>query len=191
MSDAKTAKAQKRNALDRAAASDAEAASSLAVDLDQPVLDLNDDMAADKNVAEAKQELEAIVDASAVAASAILDACEVIETASKSIPTGALRDSLQEATRNIYLACGFQDLTGQRARKAMARLNAIDRKVAAVGAVLELAQSTMLTGDAKGAESADQHLLNGPALPSEAMTQREIDRIMSMLDRAADRKAIP
>lgn len=189
MSEAKTANAQKHIGLDRVVVSDAEAMPSVAVGLKRTVPELGDEFATDKNIAEARQELEAIVDTSAVAASAILDACEAIEAASDTMPAGALKDSLQEATRNIYLACGFQDLTGQRARKVMARLRVVDRKVTAVSALLELAQGAISTVDAEEIEGADQHLLNGPALPSEAMTQREIDRIMALLDRAAEHKA--
>jgi len=188
MSEAKTTKSQGHGSPDGVAATalgQVAAGGPDAANPAQPARDLHDEVMGDRDLAAARQELAAIVDTSEIAVSAILDACEAIEQVSRAVPTGELRDCLLDATRNIYLACGFQDLTGQRAKKAIARLQAVDRKVTTVSAMLELAQGAMAP---VSTESVDQ-LLNGPALPSDAMTQREIDRIMALLDAAVERKA--
>jgi chemotaxis protein CheZ len=118
-------------------------------------------------------ELGAIVEHTAIATNSILESCEMLDRLSSSLDT-AHAAVLQNAITQIYEACSFQDITGQRITKVVKALQAIEGKVLelagghSTGVVLHLDVS-----DAPGC------LLNGPALPTEAMDQADIDRLLA------------
>ncbi len=100
--------------------------------------------------------------------------------------------ALRAATTEVYEACGFQDITGQRISKVVGALQAIDRKVARIlaafgdrrtdatghpGRLAEL--SADLSPDRRPDLPAD--LLAGPQLPELAMDQGDIDRLLEGL----------
>jgi chemotaxis protein CheZ len=79
-----------------------------------------------------------------------------------------------DAGIGILEACGFQDITGQRLKKALA---ALDRVVA------EIEQKDFGLGlmgeDAEYAAWKEANLVHGPAAPNEAMDQSAIDDIFN------------
>jgi chemotaxis protein CheZ len=117
-------------------------------------------------------ELGAIVEHTALATDSILESCEVLDRLSTSLDR-AHAAILQNAITQIYEACSFQDITGQRITKVVKALQAIE------GKVLELAggESTdiVLHPDVSGKPDS---LLNGPGLPAEAMDQDDIDKLL-------------
>ncbi|MBL8660850.1 MAG: hypothetical protein JNM75_13975 [Rhodospirillales bacterium] len=76
----------------------------------------------------ATDELEAISETTAEATNRIMDAAESIEAM---VSGGAIVDraALTAAATRIYEACTFQDLTGQRVRKIVTALHAIEIKI--------------------------------------------------------------
>lgn len=91
------------------------------------------------------------------AANAILDACEAMETAADS----------NAAVADIYTACGFQDIVGQRCGKGMA--------------LLDYLVDGRKPGEAEAGRSAEAEsgLLDGPAAGGTNPSQSEIDRLFS------------
>jgi chemotaxis protein CheZ len=127
----------------------------------------------------ATDELDAIVDHTAQATHAILASCEMLDDVSGTI-TGEPAAKLQAATTQIYEACSFQDITGQRITKVVTTLKTIEAKV---GQIIGTFGPSM-TAAAKAAVNTDPEadLLNGPQLPANAMDQSDIDRLMASFD---------
>jgi chemotaxis protein CheZ len=120
----------------------------------------------------ATSELDAIVEHTALATNSILESCEMLDTLSSSLDSAHAR-TVQNAITQIYEACSFQDITGQRITKVVKALQAIE------GKVLELAggQSTGVVLHLDVSDKTDS-LLNGPSLPAEAMDQDDIDKLL-------------
>jgi len=140
---------------------------------------VNADDAGTKQISTAADELGAIVDSTAAATEEIMAAAETIEQVAETVGE-AQRDELLNATTRIYEACSFQDITGQRVAKVV---NAFQQIEARIDAILEAVGGDGIPADGgfpsphAEAESDEQALLNGPALPNDAKTQAEIDAL--------------
>ena len=139
-------------------------------------------------IAAAAGELDAIVEATAEATNAIMDATEKIERVMGALQ-GENANLLMEATTGIYEACGFQDITGQRIAKVVKAIKQIEERIDVLNAVFgdRGAAGSAAKKKAAGKPSAgdaakpvtDEDLLNGPQLKSKAKTQEEIDAMLS------------
>ena len=134
----------------------------------------------------ATDELDAIIEATAEATNAIMDAVEIVEKTGGAL-AGEQASRLAEATTKIYEACGFQDITGQRITKVIKALKEIEQRVDAMVAAFGedvAARPAQAKGPAMpkaGADpkaTSDADLLNGPQLKSAAKTQDEIDALL-------------
>jgi chemotaxis protein CheZ len=142
----------------------------------------------------AEQELAAIVEATETATQTILEATEDVdrvigEVAAAADPVVAeqLAEAMDAITR-IYQASTFQDITGQRIAKVVRTLSFIDTRLTALSALWSdggEAAETAPANEAAGADSEadlpegwdDSHLLNGPQLENEGISQAEIDKL--------------
>ncbi|HET6306652.1 MAG TPA: protein phosphatase CheZ [Rhodopila sp.] len=129
-----------------------------------------------RDIPSATGELDAIVEHTALATTSILESCEALDKLGETLDS-AQATILQNAVTQIYEACSFQDITGQRITKIVKALKAIEQKV------VELSGAGALEADAASrphdpAPSGDFCLLNGPALPHEAMDQDDIDKLL-------------
>lgn len=125
----------------------------------------------------ATDELDAIVAHTALATHAILETCETLDAVAEHL-AGEQATQLQEATTRIYEACGFQDITGQRITKVVNTLKTIEAKVG---------QLVTTFGDPRGDVAApvapvDAVLMNGPQLPTMAMDQSDIDKLLASFE---------
>ncbi|MCX7381667.1 MAG: hypothetical protein NT133_09700 [Alphaproteobacteria bacterium] len=129
----------------------------------------------------ATDELDAIVIHTAMATDVILEECEALDRVAEQLRLAPGSDEqacgarLQEATTRIYEACSFQDITGQRVSKIVQTLKKIEEKVNSI-------RASFVVDDADFTEPLaviDGDLLNGPQLPSAAMEQSDIDKIMN------------
>jgi len=120
----------------------------------------------------ATDELDAVVAHTASATDVILESCERLEmAASTGTPIDA--EMLGRATTSIYEACSFQDITGQRIKKVVGTLKAIEQKV---GDILKVfGQGQEITES----DAAGESLTNGPQLPGKAMEQSDIDKLLA------------
>jgi chemotaxis protein CheZ len=130
----------------------------------------------------ATDELDAIVAHTASATNAILTSCEILDQVGAD-SSGELAAKLTDATTRIYEACSFQDITGQRITKVVATLKAIEEKVASIIAAFgERGDMAAATAAAPSSPASAPSLLNGPQLPTAAMDQSDIDRLLASFD---------
>ena len=144
----------------------------------------------DEHIPTATDELDAVVSATEVATNAIMGAAEKIEAVAAEIG-GAGAEALSNAVTEIYEACSFQDITGQRIGKVVTALKEIERKVETVvekfgpdretreklKQIRQAEKAAIETGD--GGQFEENDLLHGPQLPDNANTQDEIDALFA------------
>lgn len=132
----------------------------------------------------ATNELDAIVISTERASFEILNAAErLMDLSTKLRLEGAdagLCAEIEGEVTNIFTACSFQDLTGQRTSKVVNALRYIEQRV---NAMINIWGIDKLEGLAAQHESTDTrpdaHLLNGPQLDGHGVSQADVD---SMFD---------
>jgi chemotaxis protein CheZ len=131
----------------------------------------------------ATDELDAVVAATAEATGAIMDSCDIIGEKA-GIVGGDIGDALTAEVTKIYEACSFQDITGQRIKKVVSTLSTIEEKVKKLIVVLseKLPVEVEGGGEAEDTRVGDARLLNGPQMPDKAITQDDIDKLLSQFD---------
>lgn len=121
----------------------------------------------------AGKELDAIVEATETATNQIMNATETIMSAKV---TDA--DVVNDACMEIFEACSFQDITGQRISKVVSTLNYIEEYLARLTKAWGHHIDSTDSADAMQAEDDEEtELLNGPALDGEGVNQDEIDTL--------------
>lgn len=143
----------------------------------QEIAALRVDDIKDRDIPFATDELDAIVQHTAAATHAILESCEILDDAAAGA-SGDIAAKLQDAVTRIYEACSFQDITGQRITKVVTTLKAIEAKVAQIITTFGVAGETIAM-PAAAPSSPEDELLNGPQLPSNAMDQSDIDKLLA------------
>jgi chemotaxis protein CheZ len=132
-------------------------------------------------IPDATDELDAVVGATEDATNRIMDVCdEMSAIAAECVPP--MNERLVNCTTKIFEACNFQDVTGQRITKVVETLKHIDARIEAI--VKAMGDEIHRVGDAhipKNLHKADPEkgLLNGPQLPSNAISQDDIDKLLS------------
>lgn len=131
----------------------------------------------EKFIPTATDELSAIVDATEQATESIMLACENIQALVSTRPED-LSQKVEEQITKIFEACTFQDITGQRITKIVKTLQQINERVS------NLTKSFDGEDDASSASGAahEVSLLNGPALPQNAISQEDIDKLLAEFD---------
>ena len=132
-------------------------------------------------------ELDAIVSATESATQRILAAAEEIEGAIEEVllhnrdaVVVEQMDLVSQALARVFEASTFQDITGQRISKVVKILDFLDERVAGMVAIWGNQVPDAPPIDAPvDAESADDdsHLLNGPQLAQQGMSQSDIDAL--------------
>ena len=145
---------------------------------------LRPDELKDEHLATATDELEAIVGATESATNQIFEAVETIEEVGSSLAQEQC-DKISEAVTSVYEACGFQDITGQRITKVVKALKHIESKVEGLLEAFghEFSSMPAVSAKSKAAEDEksqrpDEHLMNGPQMPDEAISQADIDALL-------------
>ena len=129
----------------------------------------------------ATNELDAIVQSTERASFEILNAAErIMDRTGKLRATGApaeLCNDIDTETSNIFTACSFQDLTGQRTTKVVNALRYIEQRVTAMMSIWGTSAGIKPADDTGPVDSRpDAHLLNGPC--DNGVNQEEIDRML-------------
>ncbi len=129
----------------------------------------------------ATDELDAVVGATEEATNSIMDVCDEMSSIASALPP-EISDKLVSCTTKIFEACNFQDITGQRITKVVETLKVIDVRIEAI--VKAMGEEIHRIGEAhvmKNVHAADpEHgLLNGPQLSANAISQTDIDKLMS------------
>ncbi|NCT40959.1 MAG: hypothetical protein GW778_04780 [Alphaproteobacteria bacterium] len=113
-------------------------------------------------------ELDAVVQATEQAANTIMDAADRISTQvndalAKTAEPAAI-EAINKDIEEIYMACSFQDITGQRVRKALENLKSIEDRL---GTAL----------DGIGVDVEHQTLQSSPVAITTPATQDDIDAL--------------
>jgi chemotaxis protein CheZ len=136
---------------------------------------------------DASQELDAIVSQTESATNEILLAAEAVQEAAWTLREAGVADDLCDnldiQATEIYTACSFQDLTGQRTRKVVTVLRYLESRINAMIGIWGLGEEEIETGPASGPfdpadTRPDAHLLNGPQLHGRGIAQNDIDDLM-------------
>jgi chemotaxis protein CheZ len=133
----------------------------------------------------ATDELTAIVGSTEQATHTIFEAVESIDALTDKMDP-EVAEKVSAAVTSIFEACGFQDITGQRITKVVTALQKVEAKVDALlqafgddikrdGAPRSPEKRTTTPSGAPA--RPDEHLLNGPQLPENAISQDDIDAL--------------
>ncbi len=134
------------------------------------------------HIPSAADELDAVVGTTEQATGTIMESCEKILERMKGAQPPELYQDIENYVVKIFEACTFQDITGQRIKKVTTALKQIDQKVSSVLMTLHGQLGDMSGPSGKSATVQADPLLNGPALPSEAVTQDDIDKLLAEFD---------
>ena len=118
---------------------------------------------------EATEELDSVVQATEAATSDILACAERIQEIAWTLREQGLDaevcDLLDAKATEVYTACSFQDLTGQRTRKVIGVLRYLEGRINAMIEIWGLDGAMSAEAAEKRAVETGKALLNGPAKP--------------------------
>ncbi len=149
----------------------------------------------------ATEELEAIVTQTETATGEILEAAEKVQevlwTLREEGANETQCDIIESKIIDIYTACSFQDLTGQRSSKVIRLVSYVEKRVATMMDILGVSADDRPKAAAPKEETAapayqeddareDAHLLHGPALEGEGNEQNDIDALFDTTDDATE-----
>jgi chemotaxis regulatin CheY-phosphate phosphatase CheZ len=141
--------------------------------------------AGNDRILSATSELDAIVSSTERASFDILNSAErLMDLGSKLRRNGAdpeVCSEIESEVSNIFTACSFQDITGQRTSKVVNALRYIEQRVNAMIAIwdVEGVKPSTDVPDAFADKRPDAHLLNGPALEGHGVSQSDVDALFA------------
>src|SRR4051794_2757293 len=131
---------------------------------------------------EASEELDSVVQATEAATSDILACAERIQemawTLREQGVDATVCDLLDAKATEVYTACSFQDLTGQRTRKVIGVLRYLEGRINAMIEIWGLDGALAAEAAEARAVDAGKALLNGPAQPGQGLDQADVDMVM-------------
>jgi chemotaxis protein CheZ len=144
----------------------------------------------DKYIPDSTSQLEAIISGAENASNEIMDSCDAIEKAAEALDP-AQKEAILAETAKIYASCGFQDITGQRARKVMSYLAQVEERTLMLvkhlkdyfdrdGKLVEEVQALgkMEGSDAEITPFEEDPLLSGPQLEGQGLSQVDVDALL-------------
>ncbi len=138
---------------------------------------------------EASEELDSVVQATEAATSDILACAERIQemawTLREQGVDASVCDLLDAKATEVYTACSFQDLTGQRTRKVIGVLAYLEERINAMIAIWGLDGAMSAEAAEQRAVESEKALLNGPAKPGHGLDQADVDMVMGPAATAA------
>ncbi|HEX2447400.1 MAG TPA: hypothetical protein VHK26_04345 [Methyloceanibacter sp.] len=144
----------------------------------------------DQQLVSATVELEHIVEATEKATSDILEAAEEMQEVAwilreKGIEV-ELCDKIDRRATDIYTACSFQDITGQRTEKVVKALRFIEQRINAMIEIWGVDDIAFKVDDIAAKMKAfadvavrdDEKLLHGPQARGQGLKQDDVDRML-------------
>lgn len=130
-------------------------------------------------IPDAGRELDAIVEATEEATNSIMEAAEEIMGADPS-DSEAYQQMVSAKMIEIFEACTFQDITGQRISKVVTTLNYIDERVSAFVEHLRITEDMEPEAEMSEEERRKQDLiLHGPQHGGEGVSQNDVDDMLN------------
>lgn len=148
----------------------------------------------DQQLVGATAELEHIVEATEKATSDILQAAEEIQEVAWILRERGTEiefcDKIDQRATDIYTACSFQDITGQRTEKVVKALRFIEQRINAMIEIWGVDDIAFKVDDIAAKMKAfadvavrdDDRLLRGPQPRGEGLKQDDIDRMLKGRD---------
>ncbi len=129
-------------------------------------------------IPDAGRELDAIVESTEKATETIMQAAEEIMAADPS-DVEAYQGLVNDKMIEIFEACAFQDITGQRISKVVSTLNYIDQRVSAFVERLRIVETMEPDAEESAEERRKRELiLHGPQQAGEGVSQDDIDAML-------------
>jgi len=136
----------------------------------------------DAQLTNATEELDHVVEATETATSDILQAAEEIQEVAWILREKGteieLCDTLDQRATDIYTACSFQDITGQRTAKVVQALRFIEQRINAMIEIWGVDDVAFRLAALEQSPQDDQVLLNGPQRTGGGLKQDDIDRML-------------
>ncbi len=130
------------------------------------------------------EQLDAIVKATEEATHTIMEAMEknddIVTKLRENITDEeqlALLDQISTNGNDVFEACSFQDITGQRVTKVVKSVTYVEDRVNALIEVWGKEEIDRIEVKPEEEKTEDEELLHGPALEGEGITQAEIDKL--------------
>ena len=143
---------------------------------------------------EASEELDSVVQQTEAATSDILACAERIQEMAWTLREQGLDpavcDLLDAKATEVYTACSFQDLTGQRTRKVIGVLRYLEARINAMIDIWGLDGARSAEAAGTSAIAGDNVLLNGPARPGQGLDQADVDMVMGPAASSRDAQEI-
>jgi chemotaxis protein CheZ len=132
----------------------------------------------DSRIPAAGQELDAVVQSTEEATNSIMECAEEILAADTTDPD-AYQALVTDKVMQIFEACSFQDLTGQRVSKVVETLQTIENRV---GRLIDAVNAKDVEGvlsmaDKKRHDRKEALMLNGPQLEGGGNDQNSVDEM--------------
>jgi len=129
----------------------------------------------EEHIPQAGRELDAVVEATESATNTIMEAAEAIMGGDPSEPE-AYSEMVNNRVIEIFEACSFQDITGQRISKVVKTFDLIDSQITGIINRMDVERKSQEEGGSRpNGKSLLDGLLNGPAMAGEGIKQDEVD----------------
>lgn len=128
----------------------------------------------------ADRELQAIITATEDATNTIMECSEaILEIEANDLES--YKAAVSDNVMQIFEACSFQDITGQRVSKVVNVLEDIDDRVSRFATAFGTTNSDVAVSERERErdERAKDQILNGPALEGEGVDQNDIDQMLT------------
>ncbi|GBE42273.1 MAG TPA: chemotaxis protein [Rhizobiales bacterium] len=128
----------------------------------------------------AGDELNLVVSSTEEATTKIMECAESVLDADSSDPD-AYKELVNAKMMDIFEACSFQDLTGQRITKVVETLEHIETRVSRFAAAIGAGDGDEPANEkeAKRKKRKEDQILNGPAKKGEGVSQDDIDALLN------------
>jgi len=140
---------------------------------------------ANNRIMAATEELDAIVTATERATTDILASAERLQELAERIckveGQAEVGEEIETIATNIFTLCSFQDITGQRTTKVVNTMRYLEQRVNAMIEIWGTAEQKKQR-DSLGDARPDAHLLNGPSMEGEGVSQDQIDQMLDAED---------
>jgi len=133
------------------------------------------------DIPRAGMELSAIVHQTEAATHSIMGATETM-MAAKAETVEDCKIAQDIAATQIFEACSFQDITGQRIAKVIETLNYIESRLSDLSSLMETGDDDITKARSEAVSNftvQKDEYLNGPSFEGEGVTQSEVDALMA------------
>ena len=144
-----------------------------------------------QKIPDAGKQLDAIVKSTEDATNRIMEQAEKIMAANP-LDMDSYQQTVNDAVMEIFEACSFQDLTGQRISKVVETLQHIERRVSKFAEAVKVKDGALRLSQEELAreQRAAEQLLHGPPLEGEGVSQDIVDQLLDAAPAAATAEVI-